>query len=351
MGTPRRIASLYFQDSTMGRPSLHLDPMCKTVLGTGIILTDVLEGKPDTLMGNVCLQSENKSILVKFDGDELKYKNHQTNRMSADSSMGANTSNNIDSQNDINDAAWNPVGDSPVIAPVQATTEVPPIEEVRPVEPAEPVQPAQAEQEPVHPENSEAPQEPVHPENSEAPQEPEQAPTEQQTLEEVPKVLTTSILNLKIDLPASDGSDGSDDDMPPLISSSDEDESNSDLKESEDEDSKTELDDSKDEDEDEDEDESGDSKEDESEEAEDEDLMVAVFPRPTCPRCDAALKALLTPSEDESETDSDSVRVHRIRPKPTEIPTIIITLFKIVLFLHIVQFLTNTFAPARRTYS
>lgn len=26
MGTPRRMASLYFQDSTMGRPSLHLDP-------------------------------------------------------------------------------------------------------------------------------------------------------------------------------------------------------------------------------------------------------------------------------------------------------------------------------------
>lgn len=27
MGTPRRMASLYFQDSSIGRPSLHLDPM------------------------------------------------------------------------------------------------------------------------------------------------------------------------------------------------------------------------------------------------------------------------------------------------------------------------------------
>jgi hypothetical protein len=82
--------------------------------------------------------------------------------------------------------------------------------------------------------------------------------------------------------------------------------------------------------------------------------MVAVFPRPTCPRCDAALKALLTPSEEESETESsgsDSPRAHRIRPKPTEIPTIILTLFKILLFLHIVQFLTTSIAPARRTYS
>ena len=340
MGTPRRIASLYFQDSAMGRPSLHSDPTCKTVLGTGIILTDVLEGTflPDTLMGNVCLQSENKSILVKFDGDELKYENHQTNRMSADSSMGANTSNNADSLNDINDAAWNPVGDSPVIDPVQATTEVPPIEEVRPVEPAEPVQPAQAEQEPANPVEA------------------EQAPTEQQTLAAVQEVLSTSISNLKVDLPESDSSD---EDMPPLVSSSDEDESNTDSKEESDEDSKTEsekeTDDSKEE--------SGDSKDEEDEESEnseepeedpDEDLMVAVFQRPTCPRCDAALKALLTPSEDESETESsgsDSARVHRIRPKPTEIPTIILTLFKILLFLHVVQFLTYAFAPARRTYS
>uniref|UniRef100_A0A6C0DCH7 Uncharacterized protein n=1 Tax=viral metagenome TaxID=1070528 RepID=A0A6C0DCH7_9ZZZZ len=257
--------------------------------------------------------------------------------MSADSSMGANTSNNAESQNDINDAAWNPVGDSPVIAPVQATTEVPPIEEVRPVEPAE----AAAQAEPANPVEAEQEQEP--------------APTEQQTLAAVQEVLSTSISNLKVDLPESDSSD---EDMPPLVSSSDEDESNTDSKEESDEDSKTEsekeTDDSKEE--------SGDSKDEEdesenSEEAEedpDEDLMVAVFQRPTCPRCDAALKALLTPSEDESETESsgsDSSRVHRIRPKPTEIPTIILTLFKILLFLHVVQFLTYAFAPARRTYS
>lgn len=257
--------------------------------------------------------------------------------MSADSSMGANTSNNADSLNDINDAAWNPVGDSPVIAPVQATTEVPPIEEVRPVEPAEPVQ---EEQEPVQAAQQDT------------------APTEQQTLAAVQEVLSTSISNLKADLHESDSSD---EDMPPLISSSDEDESNTDSKEESDEDSKTEsekeTDDSKEE--------SGDSKDEEDEEDEsenseeaeedpDEDLMVAVFQRPTCPRCDAALKALLTPSEDESETESsgsDSARVHRIRPKPTEIPTIILTLFKILLFLHVVQFLTYAFAPARRTYS
>jgi len=300
-------------------------------------------------MGNVCLEGGKKSIFVKFDDDELKYENQQTSRMSADSSMGAHTSNMIDAQNDINDAAWNPVGDSPLIAPVSATMEVPPIEEIRPVEPAEPVQPAQAEQE----------QEQANPVQAEQ-AEPEQAPTEQQTLAAVQEVLSTSISNLKVEIPES--SSETDDDMPPLISSSDE-ESESDSKESDDSkedsesDSKEESDDSKEDSESDSKEESDDSKEEskeESDDSEDEDLMVAVFPRPTCPRCDAALKALLTPSEDESETESsgsDSARVHRIRPKPTEIPTIILTLFKILLFLHIVQFLTTSIAPARRTYS
>ena len=251
--------------------------------------------------------------------------------MSADSSMGAHTSNTVDttSQNDINDAAWNPVGDSPLIAPVSATMEVPPIEEIRPVEPAvqaEPANPVQAEQ-----------------------AEQEQVPTEQDTLAAVQEVLSTS--NLHVEIPESSESD---DDMPPLISSSDE-ESESDSKESED-DSKEESDDSK-ESEDDSKEESVDDSEDDSKES-DEDLMVAVFPRPTCPRCDAALTALLTPSEEsETESSSDSGsgsgsrRAHRIRPKPTEIPTIILTLFKILLFLHIVQFLTTSIVPARRTYS
>jgi hypothetical protein len=245
--------------------------------------------------------------------------------MSADSSMGANTSNIIDatSQNDINDAAWNPVGDSPLIAPVSATTEVPPIEEVKQVEAAEPVAPV------------------VELEELEAPDE---TPSAQE-------VLSTS--NLRVEIPESSDSD---DDMPPLISSSEEEDSY-DSKESED-DSKESENDSKDDSESDSKEESDDSKEeseDDSKESE-EDLMVAVFQRPTCPRCDAALMALLTPSEEsdesstESSSDSGSPRAHRIRPKPTEIPTIILTLFKILLFLHIVQLLTTTIAPARRTY-
>jgi hypothetical protein len=304
----------------------------------GIILTNVLEDKPDTLMGNGCLEGEKKSIFVKFDDDELKYENQQTSRMSADSSMGAHTSNTVDttSQNDINDAAWNPVGDSPLIAPVLATMEVPPIEPVEPVAPVAPVE-LVAAVETVELE----------------------APDENPSVQEV---LSTS--NLHVEIPESSESD---DDMPPLISSSDE-ESESDSKESDD--SKEESDDSKDdskddsdskESDDDSKEESDDSKEesddsdDDSKES-DEDLMVAVFQRPTCPRCDAALMALLTPSEEsESESSdssgSDSRRVHRIRPKPTEIPTIILTLFKILLFLHIVQFLTTSIAPARRTYS
>ena len=233
--------------------------------------------------------------------------------------MGANTSNIIDatSQNDINDAAWNPVGDSPLIAPVSATTEVPPIDEVKQVEAAEPV----------------APVEPLELEL--------EAPDETPSAQEV---LSTS--NLRVEIPESSDSD---DDMPPLISSSEEEdsydskESENDSKDDSESDSKEESDDSKEESED-------DSKESE------EDLMVAVFQRPTCPRCDAALMALLTPSEEsdesstESSSDSGSPRAHRIRPKPTEIPTIILTLFKILLFLHIVQLLTTTIAPARRTY-
>ena len=227
--------------------------------------------------------------------------------------MGAHTSNTADatSQNDINDAAWNPVGDSPVIAPVSATTEVPPIEEVKqvdPVEAAEPVKPAE--------EIAALPQEPIQ--------------------DQAQEVLSTLITNLRVDIPEPSESD---DDMPPLISSSENSEEESDG------DSKEESDDSQE----------SEEISDESKDS-DDDLMVAVFQRPTCPRCDAALKALLTPSEDESETEtssesSGSPRTHRIRPKPTEIPTIILTLFKILLFLHIVQFLTTSIAPARRTYS
>lgn len=262
--------------------------------------------------------------------------------MSADSSMGAHTSNTADatSQNDINDAAWNPVGDSPVIAPVSATTEVPPIEEVLPAEQVAPAEPVKAVEE-----TAALPQEPVQ--------------------DQAQEVLSTSITNLRVDIPEPSESD---DDMPPLISSSEnsEEESDGDSKEESESDSKVESDDSKDETDDskddteESEDNSGESEvsEENAEESNDsdEDLMVAVFQRPTCQRCDAALKALLTPSEDESETEtssesSDSSRAHRIRPKPTEIPTIILTLFKILLFLHIVQFLTTNIAPARRTYS
>jgi hypothetical protein len=280
--------------------------------------------------------SENKSILVKFDGDELKYENQQTSRMSADSSVGANNSNNAESQNDINDAAWNPVGDSPVIAPVPATTEVPPIEEVRPVDPVAQAEPA-AQAEPTNPVQAESENVPAAPAQQES--------TVQETLAAVQEVLSTSISNLRVEIPEPSDSD---DDMPPLVSSSENseeysDESNTDSKEDSDA-SKTESE--------------YDSKESEenSEESKDsdDDLMVAVFQRPTCPRCDAALKALLTPSDDESETDSsgsDSSRAYRIRPTRTEIPAIIITLFKILLFLHVVQFLTHTFTPIRRTYS
>jgi len=250
--------------------------------------------------------------------------------MSADSSMGAHTSNTVDttSQNDINDAAWNPVGDSPLIAPVLATMEVPPIEEIHPVEPvAELV-------EPVAPVELEAPDELVELVALEELEAPDENPS-------VQEVLSTS--NLHVEIPESSDSD---DDMPPLISSSDEE---SDDSKEESDDSKEESDDSKEESDDSKE-ESDDSKDDSKES--DEDLMVAVFQRPTCPRCDAALMALLTPEESESDSSgSDSRRVHRIRPKPTEIPTIILTLFKILLFLHIVQLLTTSIAPARRTYS
>jgi len=249
--------------------------------------------------------------------------------MSADSSMGATTSNNIDatSQNDINDGTWDPVGDSPIIAPVSATTEIPPIEEVPPVEPAEAAEPAKEAVDQEQDQELES--------ESDSPQ---PVPTVQETLAAVQEILSTSISNLKVDLPVE--TSDSEEDMPPLISSSDEeDESNTD--------SKTETDESKDE------------SENSEETEEDEDMMIAVFPRPTCPRCDAALKALLTPSEEESETDSlgsetsgsDSTRLQRLRPKPTEIPTIILTLFKILLFLHVVQFLTNAFAPVRSKYS
>lgn len=250
---------------------------------------------------------EKKSIFVKFDDNQLKYENHQTSRMSTDSSMGTTTSNTADatSQNDINDAPWSPVED---VLPVESVPEVKPVE---PVQEAEPVQEHTQEQ------------------------------TEEPVQEQTQEALSTSITNLRVEIPEPSESD---DDMPPLISSSDY-ESDSDSNE--------ETSDSKD-----DSEESEEESEEISDESKDpdEDLMVAVFQRPTCQRCDAALKALLTPSEDESETEtssdsSDSPRTHRIRPKPTEIPTIIITLFKILLFLHVVQFLTTTFAPARRTYS
>jgi hypothetical protein len=271
--------------------------------------------------------------------------------MSADSSMGAHTSNIIDatSQNDINDAAWNPVGDSPLIAPVSATTEVPPIEEIHPVAQAEPAEPVAA----VEPA---APAEPA----AQVEQAVETPDVQEPVVQEV-----SSTSNLQIEIPESSESD---DDMPPLISSSDEesesdskeesDDSKDDSKEDSESDSKDDSKESENDSESDSKEESDDSKEDSDdskEESEDEDLMVAVFQRPTCPRCDAALMALLTPSEEsESESSdssgSDSRRVHRIRPKPTEIPTIILTLFKILLFLHIVQLLTTSIAPARRTY-
>ena len=276
---------------------------------------------------------EKKSIFVKFDDNQLKYENHQTSRMSADSSMGAQTSNEVDvvSMNEINDAPWNPVED---VLPVDSVQEVKAME---PVSQAEPVK--------------EETQEPVAQ---------EQVVQVQSTQEQVP----AQVANLRVEIP---NPSESDDDMPPLVSSS---ENSEEELEDESSDSKEESDDSKDEsseskeESDDSKDESSESKEEsddsgESEESKDsdDDLMVAVFQRPTCPRCDAALKALLTPSEDESEsltessTDSGSPRSHRLRATPTQIPMIIITLFKILLFLHIIQFLTNTFAPARRTYS
>ena len=226
--------------------------------------------------------------------------------------MGAQPSNEVDviSMNEINEAPWNPVEDSPTIAPILTSIsslhEIPPIEEVQAVLPAEPVKEV-SESIPATAPISEPVQEP-----------------ESESINPVIQPVPISKLRVEIPEPSE-----SDDDMPPLISSSSE----------ESEDSEESKDDSEDE-------------SDESEESKDsdDDLMVAVFPRPTCPRCDAALKALLTPSE-ESETDSDSARSHRLRPAPNQIPPIIVTLFKILLFLHFIHFLAEVFAPARRTYS
>ena len=239
--------------------------------------------------------------------------------MSADSSMGAQPSNEVDviSMNEINEAPWNPVEDSPTIAPILTSIsslhEIPPIEEVQAVLPAEPVKEV-SESIPATAPISEPVQEP-----------------ESESINPVIQPVPISKLRVEIPEPSE-----SDDDMPPLISSSSEESEES-------EESKDDSEESKDDSEEE---------SDESEESKDsdDDLMVAVFPRPTCPRCDAALKALLTPSE-ESETDSDSARSHRLRPAPNQIPPIIVTLFKILLFLHFIHFLAEVFAPARRTYS